>query len=413
MDEFMTERCETDRCETNQTFLSVGDRQTQNQSWLLESVVVNLRDAVVIAAAASIESPVLNIVYVNAAFTRLTDYCSEEVLGKSIDILHGKSTNCPQFNKIYEALEQQEAVQTELVISRKDRSEVWAELEVMPIAIQPDGFTHLALIYRDISNRKQAEAEHQQIEANMLQALNQEHELNEFKSRFVTMVSHEFRTPLSTILCSAELLESYGQQWSEDKRLIRLARIKEAVKRMSLLLNNVLTIGKAEAGKLQFKPAPLDIVQFCDRLIEELRPEAQNRHLLTYVPHCDLLPGCPCEADLDEQLLRHILVNLISNAMKYSPQGGKIQVELSYTSDQVIFHIQDQGIGIPPTDQERLFTMFQRGSNVGSIAGTGLGLSIVKQCVDLQGGCISVNSTVGVGTLFTVTLPLHPSAEIH
>jgi len=401
MDKFMTERDEIDRDQTNPIWFNLGDRQAKDQKCLLESVVVNMRDAVVITAATLNTPSTLNIVYVNAAFTRLTGYRSEEVLGESIAILQGESTDRQRFDQIRQALEQRQPIEIELTLSCKDRSEFWVELEVMPIAMQSGHFTHLSLVCRDISKRKQAEIEHQQVEANMRRALAQEHELNKFKSRFVSMVSHEFRTPLSTILCSTELLESYGQQWSEEKRLIRLVRIKEAVKRISLLLNNVLTIGKAEAGRLQFKPAPLDVVQFCGRLIEELQPEAQTLHLLTYLPHCHHV-----NAELDEQLLRHILGNLISNAMKYSPQGGKIQVELNCTLNQISFYIRDQGIGIPPADQEKLFAVFQRVSNVGTIAGTGLGLSIVKRLIEAMNGEIWCESELGKGATFVIRLPM-------
>ena len=249
----------------------------------------------------------------------------------------------------------------------------------------------------------------QAAKAEIHDALTKEKQLGELKSRFVTMTSHEFRTPLTTILSSAELLERYGFKWSEEKKLTHLQRIQKAVKHMTGLLNDVLLIGKAEAGKLECNPAPLDVVQFCRNLIEELQVVTKS-HTITFVNqmHCINVHQDDCnKACLDDKLLLHILSNLLSNAIKYSPQGGSVEFELIWQQGEVIFRIQDQGIGIPVADQAQLFNSFHRASNVGTLSGTGLGLAIVKRSVDLHGGKIAVNSEVGVGTTFTVSLPLH------
>ncbi|HEY9845969.1 MAG TPA: HAMP domain-containing sensor histidine kinase, partial [Candidatus Caenarcaniphilales bacterium] len=221
------------------------------------------------------------------------------------------------------------------------------------------------------------------------------------KSRFVTMTSHEFRTPLTTILSSAELLENYSYKWSEEKKLSHLYRIQAAVKHMTQLLNDVLLIGKAEAGRLEFKPAPLDLLKFCHDVVEEMQLSTR-RHTVTFSNQGD------CDtAWMDEKLLRHILSNLLSNAIKYSPQGGTVRFDLICQQGEATFHIQDQGIGIPRLEQAQLFDAFHRASNVGTISGTGLGLAIVKQSVDIYGGRISVASEAGAGTRFTVTLPIN------
>ncbi len=254
-------------------------------------------------------------------------------------------------------------------------------------------------IVRDITERKQAEVE-------IRNALEREKELSELKTRFVTMTSHEFRTPLTTILSSAELLEDYGSKWPEGKKLNHLRRIQTCVDHMIQLLNDVLLIGKAEVGKLRCNPAPLDLVQFCQDLVDELQISAthfQDRcsaHTLTFTSQCNCI-----SADLDEKLLRHILTNLLSNAIKYSPQGGTVYLDLICRPGEVNFQVQDQGIGITAADQPQLFDSFYRASNVGTIAGTGLGLAIVKNSVDLHGGTITVESKVGVGTTFLVSLP--------
>ncbi len=247
---------------------------------------------------------------------------------------------------------------------------------------------------RDITKLKQAEAD-------ILKALEKERELSELRSGFVSLVSHEFRTPLTTIQSSAELLERYNKKLSDEKKQNHHRRIQTAVKRMTQLLEDILTIGKAEAGKLNFEPYPIDLVAFCRDLVESLQMSVQQSHNLKF----EVVGDCT-DAQMDEKLLGHILTNLLSNAMKYSPEGGTVQFDLICNQESAVFRIQDSGIGIPPEDIERLFESFGRASNVGNIPGTGLGLAIVQRCVDLHGGQIVVESEVGAGTTFTVTLPL-------
>jgi PAS domain S-box-containing protein len=232
-------------------------------------------------------------------------------------------------------------------------------------------------------------------------ALEKERELGELKSRFISMASHEFRTPLATILSSAELLEHYGHQWAEDRKLDHLRRIESATKNMTLLLDDVLLVGKAEAGKLEFAPAPLDLERFCRDMAEELQLGAGAQHVLTLAVHGDGTRAC-----MDEKLLRHILGNLLLNAIKYSPPGSTVRFELTCQAGQAGFVIQDAGLGIPPADLARMFEPFHRAGNVKGIPGTGLGLAIVKRSVDLHGGTISVTSALNQGTTIEVTLPL-------
>jgi signal transduction histidine kinase len=250
-------------------------------------------------------------------------------------------------------------------------------------------------IFRDITERKQAEAD-------IRYALEKEKQLIELKSRFITTASHEFRTPLTTILMSAKLLEQFSDQASEEKKCLYFDRIQTATKRMIQLLDEVLLIGTAEAGKLEFNLAPLHLEKFCRELVEEMQLSVDGKHLIKFESQEQ-----QNTADVDEKLLRYILNNLLSNAIKYSPKGGSITFNLIVEQEKAIFEIQDQGIGIPVTDREKLFNSFHRGSNVANISGTGLGLSIVKQCVDAHGGKIVVKSEVGVGTAFIVTLPLN------
>ena len=249
-------------------------------------------------------------------------------------------------------------------------------------------------IVRDITERKQAETD-------MLVTLVKEKELNQLKSRFITMASHEFRTPLTTILSSAELIEKYGFKWTEEKKIQHLLRIQSSVKHMTQLLNDVLLIGQSEAGRLEFNPQKIELNQFCRDLIDEMQISVPN-HKIAWNSENNCL-----NAWMDEKLLRQILSNLLSNAIKYSPQGGIVHFELICTSQSTIFRVQDAGIGIPLSEQPYLFDSFYRASNVDTISGTGLGLAIVLKSVDLHSGLIAVESEIGVGTTFTVTLPLN------
>jgi PAS domain S-box-containing protein len=256
-------------------------------------------------------------------------------------------------------------------------------------------------IVRDITERKRAEED-------IRKTLEKEKELGELKSRFVTVASHEFRTPLAIILSSTELLEHYSHKWSEEKKLTHFQRTQAAVKHMTQLLNDVLLIGKVEAGKLEFNPAPLDLAQFCRDLIEEI--QLSTTHSQSGCPSYNIAfcsQGQCTNPCMDEKLLRHILSNLLSNAIKYSPQGGAVHFDLVCNQGEVIFRVRDEGIGIPEADQAKLFDSFHRASNVGTISGTGLGLAIAKKSVDLHGGTIAVQSEVKAGTTFTVTLPLN------
>jgi signal transduction histidine kinase/pSer/pThr/pTyr-binding forkhead associated (FHA) protein len=242
--------------------------------------------------------------------------------------------------------------------------------------------------------------ERQKAEEEVRNALEREKELNELKSRFVSVASHEFRTPLATILSSAQLIECYSHKWGEEKKVAHLQRIQTAVRHMTDLLNDVLLINKAEVGKLEFNPTPISINCFCQEIIEDIQLATHN-HTVIFQDNsqCQII-------NADQKLLRHILTNLLSNAIKYSPDKENVYFDLDNTDGDVIFKVKDEGIGIPQMEQSGIFNSFNRASNVGTISGTGLGLSIVKRSVDLHDGHIELNSEVGLGTTFTITLPL-------
>jgi signal transduction histidine kinase len=251
-----------------------------------------------------------------------------------------------------------------------------------------------------------------QAEIAIRQALKKQQELNELKSRFLSIVSHDIRNPLNIVLVAAELLERYAELGKVDKQKLCLERIRASITQMSDLLTDVLALCEAESADLKYKPKPTDLVQFCSDLLEAARLQADDRHSVDFdfqQPDQDLVSIETLESIevcLDTKLLHPVLTNLISNAIKYSPQGGAIWMYCMCKSEEIVFQIRDQGIGIPSTDQSKLFESFYRASNVETIPGSGLGLSIVKQYVELQGGQISLESNVGEGTTFTVTIPL-------
>ncbi len=227
-------------------------------------------------------------------------------------------------------------------------------------------------------------------------------ELSDKKTRHLSIASHELRNPLTTILLSAETLAFNLDKWDDQKKLRYLHFIQGAAENMNRVIEDVLVMGRAEAGKLEFKPALLDLENFCRNLVEELLLGSGRQHRLIFTR-----TGTHRATVMDKQLLRHILINLLSNAIKYSPTGSIINFTLTYQAGNAVFRIQDAGIGIPPEDMHRLFEPFYRCSNVESISGNGLGLAIVKKAVDLHRGEIAVESEVGAGTTFTVTIPLN------
>lgn len=530
-------------------------KQQAEQVRLLQSVVLNTNDAVIITEAEPIDTPGPRILYVNEAFTRITGYEPEEVLGKTPRILQGPKTDQGELQRVRSALLNWEPVTIEVINYRKDGSEFWNEFSLVPVMNPQGWYTHWIAVQRDTSGRKKVEQALRQSEerfrslienaldivmildpdgvvyyvspsvnkvlgygvvdligkniyefihpddwycaqnlaespsispsispsmlersplgrlaleqspnaessqspssdASSLQrpiefrhchrdgswrileaisqpfvdsaamrrtivnarditerkrldeirlALEREKELSALKTRFFSMASHEFRTPLSTALAAAQVLENSQPDWDNtEKRLRNLNRIQDSVRNMVQLLDDILTINRAETGKLAFNPKLLALEPYCQQFMEEMRLSAGGQHALTF--ECLGVSG---EVNVDEKLLRSILSNLISNAIKYSPNGGTIGLTLIFESQVVKIRVQDQGIGISPEDQKQLFEPFHRGKNVRTIPGTGLGLVVVKKCVDLHQGTIEMVSVMSLGTTCWITLPLH------
>ncbi|MBD1878985.1 MULTISPECIES: ATP-binding protein [unclassified Coleofasciculus] len=334
------------------------------------------------------------IYYTSPSVEKVLGYEPEELVSKNLyDFIHPENVV-----RVIQTLNQAvENPNITLSIEFKvlHQNGFWQILEAICKNFIPhSGIPRIVVNCRDITERNRAEE--------VRIALEKEKELNEGKFYFVSMMAHEFRNPLNTILMSAELLEHYNYKATEEQKALYFNRIRSAAKQMTQLLEDVLTISRAEVGELEINIEPFELKQFCHDLMEEIQFTTEKEHTLIFVSKCKCAQVC-----MDQKLLWHILTNLVSNAIKYSPQGGTVQLELSCHDGQATIQIKDEGIGIPPTDQEQLFEVFHRAKNVGKIPGTGLGLSIVKKFVDLHGGQISVSSEVGVGTTFTVLLPLN------
>jgi PAS domain S-box-containing protein len=333
---------------------------------------------------------------VNLKFSQMLGYTGEQLLSMSLrDITHPDDQQ-EDYQQMQEIIHNQMSSFThEKRYICQNGWVIWGQI-TMSLAFNNQGQpAYIIGIIEDISDRKKAE---QQIE----EALTKEKELNQLKTQFIDIASHEFRTPLTVILGSAEYLKSRYHKLDDIKKNKYLDNIQDAGQRINTLIEDVLTISRVESGKILLNPSHFDVISFCLQLIEEIQISTVN-------PIKFDGQGLELKiVNLDEKLLRHILYNLLSNALKYSPQGTAVdfKVQLDHDHNCISFMISDRGIGIPSEAQNHLFESFYRANNVGKIPGTGLGLNIVKQYVDLQGGIITCKSNADTGTTFTVTLPL-------
>ncbi len=332
--------------------------------------------------------------YASPSFKKVLGYSPEELIGKNFFAhIHSNDLDQASQNIINVFHDSQQVLPIEFRYQHHNGS--WLILEAVSqkfIDNAPE--PRIMINSRDITERKWL--------FEMGLALERERELSAIKTRFFSMASHEFRTPLSTVLAAAQLMENSPNIWQDSsKRLRNLHRIQNSVKNMVQLLDDILTINRAETGKLEFNPKPLPLKKFCRQCVEEMQLSAGSKHIITFVS-----PQQEVQAFLDEKLLRSILANLLSNAIKYSPQGGQVLVSLEFSLDNFQIQIKDNGIGIAAEDRPKLFEPFHRGQNVRRIPGTGLGLVVVQKCVDLHGGRINIASEQGGGTTVTVILPL-------
>jgi PAS domain S-box-containing protein len=287
---------------------------------------------------------------------------------------------------------------TQIELKRSDGSTVWCETVIQPLRNE-GGIDSLMAVTRDISERKKAEEE-------MQNALIKEKELNEFKSRFISMASHEFRTPLTSIKSSVDMMEMYADELdvNRNKPFVKHCdKIGVQISRLTNLMNDVLILGRTEANKMPFAPEPLDLVAFIMHFIEQNYLNLEDGRTVTLS-----VEGFRRDVVLDESLFSHILGNAISNAFKYSKGKPNPEVKVQYDEDFYSITIKDHGIGIPKKEQANLFESFFRAENTTGIEGTGLGLVIMKQFVEMHQGTIEIDSAKGKGTSVIMTFPYQP-----
>ena len=279
------------------------------------------------------------------------------------------------------------------------QSDVESVVEMQVVETEWEGAPAQLASLRDITERKRLEREIREKELLRI-ALEKEVTLRKMRNQFMSMVSHEFRTPLSTISTSSDILLSYFNRLDEKRRMQHLMRIKDQVSHLIEMLDDILTIIRAETVGPEFQASMIDVYALCAETVETLRYGLTDIHYLEFVSTCG-----DVELLGDAKLLKRAIDNLLSNAIKYSPDGGRVRLELSCDEDYIIITISDNGIGIPPRRKATIFDAFYRADNVGLITGTGLGLAIAKQSVELHNGSLAVESTVGEGSVFTLKLP--------
>jgi PAS domain S-box-containing protein len=342
-------------------------------------------------------------------------YKMEELIGQKIEILiprryrekhiehrdhyHGKNAHSRPMG-----------VGMDLFAVKKDSTEFPVEVSLSPYMTE-EGQYAIAFI-SDITIRKESEKALLKLNAELEEKVNQrtqslsealekEKELNELKSRFVSMASHEFRTPLSTVLSSAYLLSKYNTTDEQPKRDKHIQRVISSVNMLNDILNDFLSVGKIEEGRIQIRYSEFNLPQFIYDLTSEIQPIFKKGQRISYKN------AGPDMIYLDSTLLKHIVMNLISNAIKFSPEDSTIEIStVNETNNKLLLSVKDSGIGISKEDQEHLFERFFRGANVTNIQGTGLGLHIVAKYAELMNGVISAKSELGEGTEFTIDFNL-------
>ena len=370
----------------------------------IDKVIRSMGDALLVTTTLGI------IKTVNQSAQWLFGYSEAELIDHPLSKIVVEETLLYQARHRYILSQKELLRELEVVCTTKAGEEIWVEFSCSAIQTELQGLYDFIYIGRDVTERKQKELE-------IRRSLAKEQELRQIKSRFFSMLAHEFGNPLNTVLFATQILKEYGDEITNEEKQEYLEHVKSASKHMAQLLDDVRLLSSAEAGKLQFNPAPVELPKFCSELVESIKISYGKNHRINFScrkNHTSAVKKTAQESEetqhwpaLDAKLLRHILTNLLSNAVKYSPIDSYIDFELTCHNEEAIFKIKDAGIGIPIEDQEQLFESYYRAQNVGKIPGTGLGLSIVKQCVDLHGGQIEFSSDTGLGTTFIVTIPFY------
>ena len=396
-------------------------KKTEERLRLLESVVVNANDAVIITNVEPLDLPGPRIVYVNEGFTSMTGYSPEEVIGKTPRILQGNKTKRTTLDRIRQALESWQSVRVELINYRKDGSEFWVELEIVPVANEIGWFTHWVSVQRDITERKQVEIEMSsakaalEVQNHTLEKAKLEAEAaNRAKSQFLSKMSHELRTPLNAILGFTQLMAHDDSLTKEHKEHLEI--INRSGEHLLELINDILSMSQIEAGQVTLNENCFDLYRLLDAIEDMLRLKANSKGLqLIFKRSLDL----PQYIRTDESKLRQVLINLLGNAIKFT-RAGSVTLRVSVVSGQwsvvnnkeqlttdkeqltIHFEVEDTGPGIDSDELSTVFNSFvQTQTGRQSMQGTGLGLAISRQFVRIMGGEIAVSTQLGRGAIFT------------
>jgi PAS domain S-box-containing protein len=343
-----------------------------------------------------------NIIDVNDTLLQMTGYQHDEVVGKNrADVAIwskvGASINMTR-EEFVEILRTQRIVKSNNVpwiTKTGDTIDVLGTSQIIEI----DGVDYILTSGLDISEYKRAQVQLREAER-LREEIEHERRLIKLKEEFVAMASHEFRTPLSVILSSKDMLERYGSRLDETQRRQYFTQISEQIEQMTRMLDDLLTLNQTRAGLYRFIPSRIDLVNLCEQLIDKARLIDEEQHVFRLENR-----SVTERLMLDELLVRHIVMNLLTNAAKYSPAGASIVLILMIDGETLELQVRDHGMGIPTSDQGHLFEPFYRASNVGQVKGTGLGLTLVKQSVEAHGGTIEYETVEGQGTTFHVRLP--------
>ena len=413
------------------------ERQLREREQWLATTLKSIGDAVITTDSQGL------VTFMNPVAEALTRWKQEEVLGNELNqVFHAINEKTRQVveNPVKLALEAGVTVglDNHTLLIAKDGSEIPIDDSAAPIKNDAGNILGAVLVFHDVTEQQRVKAllertneelevrvaesitqlretneqlrqeiaRRRGLEEELRSALAKERELNELKSRIIATVSHEYRTPLTTILSSADILEHYDSRLTAEKKKNHFQRIQSSIKYLTKLVEDMLFVHQAEIGNLEFNPAPLDVERVASEIVNEFHGNSTSQQSINFE-----YQGICRNAFLDEKLLQLILRNLLSNAIKYSPKTSPVRLELSCELNQIVLRVSDQGIGIPAGEKSLLFNPFFRGSNIGVTPGVGLGLVIIKECVDLHGGEIFVESEVGKGTTFTVTLPLSQPSE--
>ncbi len=407
---------------------------SEQKSRLLEELFEHATEAIITINKGG------EITLVNPAAEKLFAYTMAELEGKKIEFLmperynHRHQQHREQFNQHPHSRAM--GIGMDLYAKKKNGTEFPVEISISPFESDGEVFTMAFIV--DITTRKQREldiirhqhkleqisqelkASNEKLEAKvsdrtkvlqealseieksravLIEALDKEKELNELKSRFLAMASHEFRTPLTTILSSASLIPEYSLTEQQNKRIRHVDRIKSAVNNLNDILSDFLSLSKIEEGRITADMKQFDLRQLVDDIVSEMSDHCKPGQQIQYMHSGNTT------VFLDPKLTRNVLINLLSNAIKFSPDHTTIALQTTTDTDKVVMIIHDKGIGISAEDQQHLFERFFRGQNATHIQGTGLGLNIVAKYIELMHGMIEMQSVLDQGTRFTITFP--------